>query len=129
MIAVFEGDGFVLLIDGAPAPEVAAEGLFSVMHLFELDGAPTLLNSERQCGDRHGDRTNPGDLSRDADMVLYQAKEVAKNRYEVFQPEMQSEISRPAELGPYLRSVLEGDLFCLVYQPIYNLDDLTLVSV
>jgi EAL domain-containing protein (putative c-di-GMP-specific phosphodiesterase class I) len=42
---------------------------------------------------------------------------------------MQTEISRRTELEFALRSALEDDQFRLVYQPIYNLDDLTLVGV
>jgi EAL domain-containing protein (putative c-di-GMP-specific phosphodiesterase class I) len=66
---------------------------------------------------------------RDADVALYQAKAAGKNRYEIFFPEMQTEISRRIELDFDLRSALQGEQFRLVYQPIYNLDDLTLVGV
>ena len=40
-----------------------------------------------------GDRLNPGDLLRDADVALYQAKAAGKNRYEIFHPDMQSDIN------------------------------------
>ena len=42
---------------------------------------------------------------------------------------MQTEISRRIELEFDLRSAIEGDQFRLAYQPIYNLDDLSLVGV
>jgi EAL domain-containing protein (putative c-di-GMP-specific phosphodiesterase class I) len=42
---------------------------------------------------------------------------------------MQTELSHRIELEFDLRSALEGEQFRLVYQPIYNLDDLTLVGV
>jgi EAL domain-containing protein (putative c-di-GMP-specific phosphodiesterase class I) len=60
---------------------------------------------------------------------LYQAKDAGKNRHEVFDPDMQTKVSHRLELEFDLRSALEGDQFRLVYQPIYNLDDLTLVGV
>jgi EAL domain-containing protein (putative c-di-GMP-specific phosphodiesterase class I) len=88
---------------------------------------PLVVNAS--VGIAMGDRTNPGDLLRDADVALYEAKAAGKNRYEIFHPEMQTEISRRTELEFALRSALEGDQFRLVYQPIYNLDDLTLVGV
>ena len=127
------GDEFVVLIDGASleaAPELVAERLLNVMRQpFDLDGATMPLVVNASVGIAMGDRTNPGDLLRDADVALYEAKAAGKNRYEIFHPEMQTEISRRTELEFALRSALEDDQFRLVYQPIYNLDDLTLVGV
>jgi EAL domain-containing protein (putative c-di-GMP-specific phosphodiesterase class I) len=68
-------------------------------------------------------------LLRDADVALYQAKAAGKNRYEIFHAEMQTEIQSRIELEFDLRSALEADQFRLVYQPIYNLDDLSMVGV
>jgi diguanylate cyclase (GGDEF)-like protein len=127
------GDEFVVLIDGASldaAPELVAERLIDVMRQpFDLDGAKMPLLVNASVGIALGDRANPGDLLRDADVALYQAKEAGKNRYAVFHPEMQTDISRRTELEFDLRVAPEGDQFRLVYQPIYNLDDLTLVGV
>jgi len=127
------GDEFVVLIDGASldaAPELVAERLLDVMRQpFDLDGASMPLIVNASVGIAMGDRSNPGDLLRDADVALYQAKAAGKNRSEVFHPEMQTEIARRTELEFALRSALEDDQFRLVYQPIYNLDDLTLVGV
>jgi diguanylate cyclase (GGDEF)-like protein len=127
------GDEFVVLIDGASleaAPELVAERLLDVMRQpFELDGASMPLIVNASVGIAMGDRADPGDLLRDTDVALYHAKAAGKNRYEVFHPEMQTEISRRTELEFALRSALEDDQFRLVYQPIYNLDDLTLVGV
>jgi diguanylate cyclase (GGDEF)-like protein len=127
------GDEFVVLIDGASleaGPELVAERLLDVMRQpFELDGASMPIMVNVSVGIAVGDRANPGELLRDADVALYQAKSAGKNRYEIFHPEMQSEISHRIELEFDLRSALEGDQFRLVYQPIYNLDELTLIGV
>ena len=127
------GDEFVVLIDGASlevAPEFVAQRLLNVMHQpFELDGAMMPLMVSTSIGIALGDRSTGGELLRDADVALYQAKAAGKNRYEVFHPEMQTEISRRIDLEFELRSAIDGKQFELFYQPIYCLDDLTLVGV
>jgi EAL domain-containing protein (putative c-di-GMP-specific phosphodiesterase class I) len=62
-------------------------------------------------------------------VALYQAKAAGKNCYEVFRPEMQTDIQHRIELEFDLRSALQGDQFRLVYQPIYDLGDLELLGV
>jgi EAL domain-containing protein (putative c-di-GMP-specific phosphodiesterase class I) len=96
---------------------------------FMLDGASMPLTVNTSVGIAVGDRANTGDLLRDADVALYQAKAAGKNRYELFHAEMQSEILRRVELEFDLRSAMDDEQFRLVYQPIYNLEDLTIVGV
>jgi diguanylate cyclase (GGDEF)-like protein len=127
------GDEFVVLIDGAPlkvAPELVAERLLDVMRQpFDLDDTSSPLSINTSIGIAIGDRASGGDLLRDADVALYQAKAGGKNRYEIFHPEMQTEISRRIELEFELRLAIERNQLSLVYQPIYNLDDLTPIGV
>ena len=127
------GDEFVVLIDGASlgvAPELVAQRLLNVMRQpFDLEGAMMPLSVNTSIGIAIGDRQTGGELLRDADVALYQAKAAGKNRYEIFFPEMQTEISRRIDLEFELRSAMESNQFRLVYQPIYRLDDLTLVGV
>jgi diguanylate cyclase (GGDEF)-like protein len=127
------GDEFVVLIDGAPLnvePSLIAERLLDVMRQpFDLDDTSMPLVVHTSIGIAIGDRETGGDLLRDADVALYQAKAAGKNRYEIFHPEMQTEISRRIELEFDLRLAIEKSQFFLVYQPIYNLDDLAMVGV
>ena len=127
------GDEFVVLIDGSAlkaSPELVAERLLDVMRQpFDLDDTSSPLSVNTSIGIAIGDRAAGGDLLRDADVALYQAKAAGKNRYEIFHPEMQTEISRRIELEFDLRSAVDKEQFRLVYQPIYNLDDLSLVAV
>jgi diguanylate cyclase (GGDEF)-like protein len=127
------GDEFVVLIDGTSLdadPELVASRLLEVMRQpFELEGATRPLTVHTSIGIAIGDRPSPGDLLRDADLALYQAKTGGKNRYEIFDPEMLIGIQHRMEIEFDLRSALEAEQFRLVYQPIYILDDLTLVGV
>jgi diguanylate cyclase (GGDEF)-like protein len=127
------GDEFVVLLDGEHlqvAPTLVAARLLDVLHQpFDLEGVNVPLVVNASIGIAQGDRSSPGELLRDADVALYQAKGAGKNRYEVFDPEMQTEVSERIELEFDLRSALEAGQFHLVYQPIYHLDDLTVAGV
>jgi diguanylate cyclase (GGDEF)-like protein len=127
------GDEFVVLIDGSALDvelALVAERLLAVMRQpFELDGASMPLMVSVSIGVASGDRASAGELLHDADVALYQAKAAGKNCYEVFDPQMQSSISRRSDLEFDLRSALAAGQYRLVYQPIYNLADLTIVGV
>ena len=127
------GDEFVVLIDGGDlsvAPYLVAERLLAVMRQpFELDGARVPLTVNTSIGIAVGDRATGGELLRDADVALYEAKTRGKNQYQLFHPEMQSTVSHRIELDFDLRSALPDNQFFLVYQPIYNLADLTVIGV
>jgi predicted signal transduction protein with EAL and GGDEF domain len=72
-----------------------------------------------------GDRKSGGEFLHDADVALYQAKAAGKNQYMFFNPKMQTDLGRRIALEFDLRSALVGEQFFLLYQPIYNLEDLT----
>jgi diguanylate cyclase (GGDEF)-like protein len=133
------GDEFVVLIDGDRAvdgfstprsPELVAERLLAVMREpFELDGASAPLVVNTSIGIATGDRNSGDELLRDADVALYEAKAAGKNRFEVFDPEMERDMARRVELEFGLREAMDSHHFWLAYQPIYHLDDLSLVGV
>jgi diguanylate cyclase (GGDEF)-like protein len=127
------GDEFVVLIDGGEhraAPELVAERLLNVMRQpFEICGALVPLVVTTSIGIAVGDRESGSEFLRDADVALYQAKAAGKNQYMLFNPQMQTNIGRRLSLEFALRSALVGDQFFLLYQPIYNLEDLSIVGV
>jgi diguanylate cyclase (GGDEF)-like protein len=127
------GDEFVVLIDGGDlsvSPYLVAERLLDVMRQpFELNESRTPLTVNTTIGIAIGDRDTAGELLRDADVALYEAKARGKNRYQIFHPELQTTISHRVQLEFDLRSALTEEQFFLVYQPIYNLADLTVIGV
>jgi len=72
-----------------------------------------------------GDRASAGDLLRDADIAMYRAKWDGKNRYVVFEAVMQDAVQRRMQLEMDLRVALENDEFFLVYQPTFDLRDMS----
>ena len=126
------GDEFVVLIDGATlhsAPELVAERALEVIRQpYEIDGASTPITITASVGIAAGQHKSPDDLLREADMALYRAKAIGRNCFESFHPEADADLTRRYELEFDLRSALELDQLRLVYQPIYNLEDLAPVS-
>ncbi len=126
------GDEFVILLDDVSvsgAPETVAERLLDAFRQpFHLDGAAYPMLITASVGIALGHRDTPEQLLHDADTALYQAKAAGKNCYEVFRPEMGTEVQRHDELEFDLRSALQGSQFQLAYQPIYNLDDLSVIG-
>ena len=72
------GDEFVVLIEGGGlnvSPKLVAERLLDVMRQpFAVDGAAAPLLVNTSIGIAVGDRASAGELLRDADVALYEAK-------------------------------------------------------
>ena len=68
------------------------------------------------------------DILRDADIAVYQAKQMGRGRYVVLTPEMQSQALERIQLEADLRRAVEEEQFCLDYQPIFSLQNQKLVG-
>jgi diguanylate cyclase (GGDEF)-like protein len=127
------GDEFVVLVDGTDgevSPEMVAQRLLDVMQVpFVLDGVHSPVVVSMSIGVAAGDRTTPGDLLRDADLALYEAKAAGKNQYKTFDADMHTDLTRRTDLEFDLRSALPGGQYRLMYQPMYDLGDLKVIGV
>jgi diguanylate cyclase (GGDEF)-like protein len=123
------GDEFLVLAEGvsvSSGPDVIARHLLDVLaEPFHgpRDGAG--LRVTASIGIAWGQRNSAEDLLRDADIALHEAKAAGKNRFVVFEPEMHTAVRGRLDLELDLRMALEGDQFFLVYQPTFDLDQVT----
>jgi diguanylate cyclase (GGDEF)-like protein len=128
-LARLGGDEFVVLVDGVSVdsgPDLVAERLLEVLRPpFVLEGREqTPLTITASIGIATADeRSSAGDLLRDADVALYQAKAAGKNRSVVFAPAMQAAVRDRLELEMDLRTAVDAHQLRLAYQPIFDLDD------
>ena len=128
------GDEFVVLIDGSDpmvAPELVAERLLDVMQEpFELDAAADVAPCQHQYRHRRRRSCQRG-ASCCAMRILRSTRPRPKERTAISSSARRCsrKIGRRIALEFDLRSALAGDQFRLVYQPIYNLDDLSVVGV
>ena len=111
-------------------PEVVAERLLEVLRgPFLLDGRDTPVNISASIGIALGDRISAGELLRDADIALYNAKAAGKSCFRVFAPEMQVEVQDRALLAAGLSTALAEEQYFLLYQPIFDLQAETVTGV
>jgi diguanylate cyclase (GGDEF)-like protein len=120
------GDEFVVLTEGGEfdaGPELVAERLLEVLRLpFDLgEGADARAQVTASIGIAVGGRSSADELLRDADVALYEAKGAGKDRYIVFQQEMQVAVQDRLSLEMDLRDALAHDELFVVYQPTFEL--------
>jgi len=128
------GDEFIVLAEGvslAAGPELVAERLQAVLrepfHLEGIEGVPFTISASIGIAD--GERASAGDLLREADIALYRAKANGKNCSALFRPQMQSEVLDRLELEMELRSALDRNQYFLLYQPVFDLDNVSVSGV
>jgi diguanylate cyclase (GGDEF)-like protein len=128
------GDEFVVVSEElslSAGPELIAERLIEALkEPFKLGSDEgTRLTVTASIGIASGDRAAPADLLRDADIAMYRAKWDGKNRYVVFEAGMQDAVQTRMELEMDLRVALENEEFSLVYQPTFDLSDMSPTGV
>ena len=128
------GDEFVVLLDSAEldaSPEFVAERILDVIRQpVELNGSGgRTLSITASIGIASGQRASAEELLRHADIALYQAKESGKDRYKLFEANMQTVVHDRAKLELELNQALEREQFFLLYQPTLDLKRQTMTGV
>ncbi|MDG9718783.1 bifunctional diguanylate cyclase/phosphodiesterase [Streptomyces sp. DH24] len=132
------GDEFAALIVGDGARDRTARE----RHILELADRLRLTLSQPYVIDGNDVRVNAsigvafaepgigaGELLRNADLAMYRAKAGGKGRVELYQPQMQQDVVRKAELATRLRAALHDGEFALLHQPVVSLQDGRITSV
>lgn len=128
------GDEFVLVAEELP-PEEQPERIAD--RLQEVLKEPLTLTGEHEAqlivtasiGIATAPRSSAEELLRDADIAMHQAKWDGKDRRVVFESGMQYAVQSRTELEMDLRDALLNDEFFLVYQPTFDLRDMSPTGV
>jgi diguanylate cyclase (GGDEF)-like protein len=128
------GDEFVVIAEELSlggGPELVAERLLDALKQpFDLgqdEKARVMVSAS--VGIAVGLRACAEELLRDADVAMYRAKWDGKNRYVLFESDMHDSVQSRMELEMDLREALAKDEFYLVYQPTFDLSDMTPTGV
>lgn len=120
-VARIGGDEFAILVEelehAADASAIADKIVNAMEQPFVLNGNDyfTTASIGIALAPDHGDDIDT--LGKNADIALYQAKDLGRNNYAFFQPELSESVEEWIKLEPQLRKALAEKQFTLFYQP------------
>ena len=127
LLARLGGDEFAVLIEDVKGPlqlESAAENILSVFEQpFEVAGRPFSITVSVGISVYPSDNHDPLALLNNADIAMYQAKDLGRNNFEFFTQTMHEEVIRYHLLESDLKAALARSEFHLLYQPQIDLAD------
>jgi len=132
-LARLGGDEFVVLAEDLEQLDISitvAERIRAALaEPIILDGQEYYLTTSIGIAYGSANYTDPGDLLRDADTAMYEAKAQGRDRFVVFESGMHISAVNQLQLANDLRRAVEnGDELFVVYQPICNMNDSSLAG-
>ncbi|MGS5086911.1 sensor domain-containing protein [Hydrogenophaga sp. A37] len=125
-VARLGGDEFVVMVDDLSTdPDAAASKLRAlsekVLNMlrepFQIAGHQHFATPSMGVAAFNGDQSDVGELLKQADLAMYQAKGLGRNTLCYFDPDMQATVSANAAVGAALRVGLREKQFVVHYQP------------
>jgi len=119
------GDEFTVVLPNVDIPEGAVRLARRILQAFS---APIYINNHKLIVSasigisfypENGD--NAEELIKNADIAMYHAKDAGKNRFQLFNSEMNERVTRRMILENRLRDALENNEILVYYQPKVNL--------
>jgi Amt family ammonium transporter len=121
------GDEFGILVENIVTSsdlEIVATRVSAEMQRpFEICGHIVRTGASIGAAMAGSDHLRPELLIRDADFAMYRAKEKGGGRFEIFDERLELHLTSRQERERELREVLDKRQFCLLYQPIYRLQN------
>src|SRR5579863_8021762 len=128
-VARMGGDEFAVLledvIDAAAVSQIVEALHHAISAPLTLEGRPVAMRCSigialaRANGETAA--ATVGELLRDADVAMYQAKASGGNTYRHFKPEMHETVVRQLELRADLKAAIAANELTLAYQPVFDL--------
>lgn len=132
VVVRYAGDEFVLVISAVPSAAVAqhiASRLIKVLETpFEMGQDRIQISASIGIALAEDNVRAPGDVIRDADAAMYQAKAHGSGTYAVFDRSMRNRLT-PSTAEHRLRDAIAGDEFQILYEPVVSLWTRRLVGV
>jgi diguanylate cyclase (GGDEF)-like protein/PAS domain S-box-containing protein len=134
-VARLGGDEFVVCCEGIDGPaeaEAVAQRLSRALAApIDVDGRELYVRASIgiRTARPGGARETPGDLLRDADSAMYQAKAAGRAGFALYDDALRDKTATRLELESSLHRALERDEFRVHYQPTVSVHDGAIVGV
>ena len=119
------GDEFVLLLSGAGRGEAMSQVVQRVLQTIarpsQIEGRELSVSCSVGVSIFPRDGRDVQTLLKNADTAMYKAKELGRNNFQFYSPEMNAVITERLEMQSALRSAVEHKQFALLYQPKVDL--------
>lgn len=123
-VARFGGDEFVVvtrILPHSPSPLVSADRILTALRRpYDVRGSELFVTASIGVVISSHAHDSVESLLRDADAVMYEAKNLGRDRYAVFNKDLRAQLMKRAELERDLRSVLSSDELRVYYQPVVD---------
>ena len=126
------GDEFLIVLqrrDRERVTRLADNLLRALESSFRIEEHQLFVSASIGVAFQGSSPVTPGEMIQNADAALFRAKQLGRNQYAVFTPEMFALVEYRLNLSRDIREALETDQFRLVYQPIVDLETLEIVGL
>lgn len=125
-IARMGGDEFAVLLEGTSVDSIIGASTFAQKILalfnypFRVDNHEFYVTSSIGISLYPNDGDDVTTLMKNSDMAMYRAKELGKNNFQFFSPELNERAKKQLDMEAYLRHAVDRKEFRLEYQPIVD---------
>jgi diguanylate cyclase (GGDEF)-like protein len=127
------GDEFAILLedlrDESEATHVAQRVIDALRPPIRIGSTAAVIATSIGIAASPPGQDGATELLRNADFAMYQAKHRGKGRYEVFRPSLREAVSERAALEALMQGAEERDELRLLYQPIVDMADGSIVGI
>ncbi|WP_029308790.1 putative bifunctional diguanylate cyclase/phosphodiesterase [Cupriavidus metallidurans] len=121
-VARLGGDEFVLMLDDMESEADAIRILERVIHVcrqpFLLGGCQVRITTSIGLAFSNGSAQSESQWLRRADLAMYEAKALGKNRYCIYSPELDRRLDEQFQIEQSMFEAVQNGEFLLHYQPI-----------
>ena len=132
LVARIGGDEFAVFLEHLETAEQARVEVAALLACLnqpvQLQGRSISISASAGITFVTGRASTPEDLLRDADLAMYRAKELGKNRYELFDPALGERAQTRMFMAIDLRDAIERNQLVVFYQPKIDLSSRSIVG-
>ena len=127
------GDEFIVVLNQVKTSEEVNETAGRINEALSapivIDGRPLVTTVSIGVSLCPRDGTTIGELLRQSDAAMYQAKDRGRNNFQLFSPSMDRKLKERMSIEASLRSALEQKQLDVYYQPVVDLDTNKVVTL